>query len=127
MVLVTFTADCAVYTALVMLAFVVVSKPKLPAMRGTSPAESMSYECQELQNAANDIDLSLEERDKAAEQLEQLAENDDAPAQYIIGTAYPRFDPLPAALLLPAILYLPHSMKQIQQRQKVSRRAQPLR
>ena len=48
----------------------------------------MSYECQKLQNAANDIDLSLEERDKAAEQLEQLAENGDAPAQYIIGTAY---------------------------------------
>ena len=48
----------------------------------------MSYECQKLQNAANDVDLSLEERDKAAEQLERLAENGDAHAQYIIGTAY---------------------------------------
>ena len=42
MVRVVLTAACAVYTALVILAFVVVSKPKLPAMRGTSPAESMS-------------------------------------------------------------------------------------
>ena len=31
----------------------------------------MSYECQELQNAANDVDLTLEERDEAAEQLER--------------------------------------------------------
>ena len=48
----------------------------------------MSYECQELQNAANDVDLPLEERDEAAEQLEQLAEAGDAHAQHIIGTAY---------------------------------------
>ena len=48
----------------------------------------MSYECQELQNAANDVDLPLEERDEAAEQLEQLADSGDAHAQYIIGTAY---------------------------------------
>ena len=48
----------------------------------------MSYECQELQNAANDVDLSLEERDEAAEQLEQLAGSGDAHAQYIVGTAY---------------------------------------
>ena len=48
----------------------------------------MSYECQEMQNAANDIDLSLKERDEAAEQLEQLADTGDAHAQYIIGTAY---------------------------------------
>jgi len=48
----------------------------------------MSYECQELQNAANDIDLPLEERDEAAEQLEQLANAGDAHAQHIIGTAY---------------------------------------
>ena len=48
----------------------------------------MSYECQELQSIANDVDLPLEERDEAAEQLEQLAENGDAHAQYIIGTAY---------------------------------------
>ena len=48
----------------------------------------MSYECQELQSIANDVDLTLEERDEAAEQLEQLAEDGDAYAQYIIGTAY---------------------------------------
>ena len=48
----------------------------------------MSYECQELQSVANDVDLSLEERDEAAEQLEQLAESGDAHAQHIIGTAY---------------------------------------
>ena len=51
-------------------------------------AYDMSYECQELQSVANDVDLPLEERDKAAEQLEQLAEAGDAHAQYIIGTAY---------------------------------------
>ena len=48
----------------------------------------MSYECQELQSIANDVDLTLEERDEAADQLEQLAEDGDAYAQYIIGTAY---------------------------------------
>ena len=48
----------------------------------------MSYDCQELQNAANDVDLTLEERDEAAEQLERLADAKDAHAQYIIGTAY---------------------------------------
>lgn len=48
----------------------------------------MSYECQELQNAANDVDLTLEERDEAAEQLERLADAKDAHARYIIGTAY---------------------------------------
>ncbi len=34
------------------------------------------------------ISFPLEERDEAAEQLEQLAEDGDAYAQYIIGTAY---------------------------------------
>lgn len=48
----------------------------------------MSYDCQELQNAANDVDLTLEERDEAVEQLEQLANAGDAHAQYIIGIAY---------------------------------------
>ena len=48
----------------------------------------MSYECQELQSVANDDRFPLEERDEAAEQLEQLAEDGDAHAQYIIGTAY---------------------------------------
>ena len=49
---------------------------------------AMSYECQDLQSAANDDRFPLEERDEAAEQLEQLAEDGDAYAQYIIGTAY---------------------------------------
>ena len=34
------------------------------------------------------MSFPLEERDEAAEQLEQLAEDGDAYAQYIIGTAY---------------------------------------
>ena len=49
---------------------------------------AMSYECQDLQSVANDESYPLEERDEAAEQLEQLAEDGDAYAQYIIGTAY---------------------------------------
>ena len=48
----------------------------------------MSYECQDLQGVANDKSFPLEERDEAAEQLEQLAEDGDAYAQYVIGTAY---------------------------------------
>ena len=48
----------------------------------------MSYECQELQSVANDESYPLEERDEAAEQLEQLSEAGDTHAQYIIGTAY---------------------------------------
>ena len=48
----------------------------------------MSYECQDLQSVANDEIFPLVERDEAAEQLEQLAEDGDAYAQYIIGTAY---------------------------------------
>ena len=48
----------------------------------------MSYECQDLQGVANDDRFPLEERDEAAEQLEQLADTGDAYAQYIIGTAY---------------------------------------
>ena len=51
-------------------------------------AYDMSYECQELQSVANDESYPLEERDEAAEQLEQLADTGDAHAQYIIGTAY---------------------------------------
>lgn len=49
---------------------------------------AMSYECQDLQSVANDDRFPLEERDEAAEQLEQLADAGDAHAQYIIGTAY---------------------------------------
>ena len=48
----------------------------------------MSYACQDLQSVANDESYPLEERDEAAEQLEQLAEDGDVYAQYIIGTAY---------------------------------------
>ena len=48
----------------------------------------MSYACQDLQSVANDESFPLAERDEAAEQLEQLAEDGDAYAQYIIGTAY---------------------------------------
>ena len=48
----------------------------------------MSYECQELQSVADDGSLPLEERDDAAERLEQLAESGDTHAQYIIGMAY---------------------------------------
>ena len=48
----------------------------------------MSYACQDLQGVANDDRSPLDERDEAAEQLEQLAEDGDAYAQYIIGTAY---------------------------------------
>lgn len=48
----------------------------------------MSYECQDLQRAANDDRFSLAERDEAAERLEQLADAGDAYAQYVIGTAY---------------------------------------
>ena len=51
-------------------------------------AYDMSYECQDLQSVANDDSFPLAERDEAAEQLEQLAEDGDAYAQYIIGTAY---------------------------------------
>ena len=48
----------------------------------------MSYACQNLQSVANDESYSLDERDEAAEQLEQLADAGDAHAQYIIGMAY---------------------------------------
>ena len=49
---------------------------------------AMSYACQDLQSIANDDSFPLEERDEAAEQLEQLAGDGDTYAQYIIGTAY---------------------------------------
>ena len=48
----------------------------------------MSYVCQDLHSVANDDRFPLEKRDEAAEQLKQLAEDGDAYAQYIIGTAY---------------------------------------
>ena len=46
---------------------------------------AMSYACQDLQSMANDDRFPLEERDEAAEQLEQLAEDGDAYAQYLLG------------------------------------------
>ena len=46
---------------------------------------AMSYACQDLQSVANDESYPLEERDVAAEQLEQLAEDGDAYAQYLLG------------------------------------------
>ena len=49
---------------------------------------AMSYECQDLQSVANDDRFPLEERDEAAEQMEQLADAGDVHAQYIIGMAY---------------------------------------
>jgi len=49
---------------------------------------AMSYACQDLQSVANDESFPLGERDEAAEQLEQFAEDGDVYAQYIIGTAY---------------------------------------
>ena len=49
---------------------------------------AMSYACLDLQSVANDESYPLAERDEAAVQLEQLAEDGDAYAQYIIGTAY---------------------------------------
>ena len=59
----------------------------------------MSYECQELQNAANDVDLTLAERDEAAELLipdtvkarkllERAAAQEIDAAQYALGKLY---------------------------------------
>ena len=48
----------------------------------------MSYECQDLQSVANDESFPLAERDEAAEQLEQLAEDGDIHAQYFMGELY---------------------------------------
>ena len=47
-----------------------------------------SYACWELRQIIRDERLSLEERDGAAEELEQLAERGDAHAQYLMGQLY---------------------------------------
>ena len=47
-----------------------------------------SYACWELRQIIRDERLSLEERDGAVEELEQLAEQGDTHAQYLIGQLY---------------------------------------
>ena len=47
-----------------------------------------SYACWELRQIIRDERLSLEERDGAAEELEQLAERGDTHAQYLMGQLY---------------------------------------
>ncbi len=49
---------------------------------------SMSYDCWELRKIITDEDIPLEERDKAAEELEQIANSGDPHAQYIMGLLY---------------------------------------
>ena len=55
---------------------------------GQISAYDMSYACLDLQSIANDDSFPLEERDEAAEQLEQLAEDGDIHAQYFMGELY---------------------------------------
>ena len=47
-----------------------------------------SYDCWELRQIIRDDTLSLTDRDRAAEELEQVAERGDAHAQYLIGQFY---------------------------------------
>ena len=47
-----------------------------------------SYDCWELRQIIRDERLSLEERDGAADELEQLAERGDTHAQYLMGQLY---------------------------------------
>ena len=47
-----------------------------------------SYNCWELRQIIRDDTLSLTDRDRAAEELEQVAERGDAHAQYLIGQLY---------------------------------------
>ena len=49
---------------------------------------SESYACWELPQIIRDDTLSLTDRDRAAEELEQLAERGDAHAQYLMGQLY---------------------------------------
>ena len=49
---------------------------------------SESYACWELPQIIRDDTLSLTDRDRAAEELEQVAERGDAHAQYLIGQFY---------------------------------------
>ncbi len=47
-----------------------------------------SYDCWELRQIIRDDTLSLTDRDRAAEELERLAERGDTPAQYLMGQLY---------------------------------------
>ena len=47
-----------------------------------------SYDCWELRQIIRDDTLSLTDRDRVAEELEQLAERGDAHAQYLMGQLY---------------------------------------
>lgn len=49
---------------------------------------SMSYDCWELRKIIADENIPLEERDKAAEELEQIARQGDPHAQYFMGLLY---------------------------------------
>lgn len=49
---------------------------------------SMSYDCWELRKIIADENMPLEERDKAAEELEQIANQGDPHAQYLMGLLY---------------------------------------
>lgn len=49
---------------------------------------SMSYDCWELRKIIADESTPLEERDKAAEELEQIANQGDPHAQYLMGLLY---------------------------------------
>ena len=47
-----------------------------------------SYDCWELRQIIRDDSLPLADRDRAAEELERLAEQDDTHAQYLMGQLY---------------------------------------
>lgn len=49
---------------------------------------NMSYDCWELRKIIADENIPLEERDKAAEELEQIARQGDPHAQYFMGLLY---------------------------------------
>ena len=49
---------------------------------------TMSYDCWELRKIIADESISLEERDKAVEELEQIANSGDPHAQYLMGLLY---------------------------------------
>lgn len=49
---------------------------------------TMSYDCWELRKIITDEDIPLEERDKAAEELEQIANSGDPHTQYLMGLLY---------------------------------------
>lgn len=49
---------------------------------------SMSYDCWELRKIITDENMPLEERDRAAAELEQIARQGDPHAQYLLGLLY---------------------------------------